>query len=146
LVSRLRDAEKELAAVRQAQVLATAGTLASGASDVAGVRVVAHHAGEVASADDLRALALDVRGRLGDAAPTVVAVGGVSKDRPLVVVVTNAGARERGVRAGALVRTASTVLGGGGGGKDDMAQGGGTLADQLDPALAAIVRQVGDAA
>ena len=146
LVSRLRDAEKELAAVRQAQVLATAGTLASGASDVGGVRVVAHDAGEVASADDLRALALDVRGRLGDAAPTVVAVGGVSKDRPLVVVVTNAGARERGVRAGALVRTASTVLGGGGGGKDDMAQGGGTLADQLDPALAAIVRQVGDAA
>ena len=146
LVSRLRDAEKELAAVRQAQVLATAGTLASRATDVGGVRVVAHDAGEVASADDLRALALDVRGRLGDAAPTVVAVGGVSKDRPLVVVVTNAGARERGVRAGALVRTASTVLGGGGGGKDDMAQGGGTLADQLDPALAAIVRQVGDAA
>jgi alanyl-tRNA synthetase len=146
LVTRLRDAEKELAAVRQAQVLAMAGNLASAATDVAGVRVVAHDAGEVASADDLRALALDVRGRLGDATPTVVAVGGVSKDRPLVVVVTNAGAREKGVRAGALVRTASTVLGGGGGGKDDMAQGGGTRADQLGAALEAIERQVGDAA
>ena len=32
--------------------------------------------------------------------------GGVSKGRPVVVVATNAAARERGVRAGALVRTA----------------------------------------
>jgi alanyl-tRNA synthetase len=145
LVGRLHEAEKQLSSVRQSQLLAAAGTIAAGASDVGGVRVLAHPAGEVASADDLRALALDIRGRLGDSVPTVVAVGGVSKDRPLVVVVTNAEARGRGIRAGALVKTASTVLGGGGGGKDDMAQGGGTDADKLPAALAAIVDQVRDA-
>ena len=69
-------------------------------------------------------------------APAVVAVGGTSKGRPVVVVATNAAARERGVRAGALVRTASGILGGGGGGKDDLAQGGGTDADKLVEALA----------
>ncbi|MFD6134893.1 glycerate kinase, partial [Isoptericola sp. NPDC060257] len=53
--------------------------------------------GEVASADDLRALALDVRGRLGDAQPVLVAVGGVAGGRPVVVVATNAGAREADV-------------------------------------------------
>ncbi len=135
LVSRLRDAEKELAQLRQAQLLAAAGTLAAGAEIVGGTRVVVHDAGEVASADDLRALALDVRGRLGEAEPTVVAVGGVAKGRPQVVVVTNASARAAGVRAGVLARTAAQTLGGGGGGKDDMAQGGGTDVTALPGAL-----------
>jgi alanyl-tRNA synthetase len=67
-----------------------------------------------------------------------VAVGGVAKGRPVVVVATNAAARERGVRAGSLVKTASGLLGGGGGGKDDLAQGGGTDAARLPEALAGV--------
>jgi len=144
LVGRLRDAEKELAGMRQAKLLGAAAGVAAGATaSDDGVRVVVHDAGEVASADDLRALALDVRGRLGESAPAVVAVAGVSAERPLVVVVTNAAARGRGIRAGTLVRTASKVLGGGGGGKDDMAQGGGSDASALGAALASIAAEVG---
>ncbi|MFD6167145.1 alanine--tRNA ligase [Oerskovia sp. NPDC060287] len=145
LVSRLRDAEKELGALRQAQLLAAASNLAAGAETVGTTRVVVHDAGEVASADDLRALALDVRGRLADSAPSVVAVGGVSKERPQVVIVTNAPAREAGLRAGALAKKASGVLGGGGGGKDDMAQGGGTDVSALPAALAGIRDDVASA-
>ncbi|GAA2723744.1 alanine--tRNA ligase [Cellulomonas aerilata] len=147
LVSRLKEAEKELAQLRQGRLLAAAGELAATAPTTAdGTRVVTHDAGEVSSADDLRALALDVRGRLGESAASVVAVGGVSKDRPLVVVVTNAEARSRGIRAGALAKAASGVLGGGGGGKDDMAQGGGTDVASLPAALAGVASQVGSAA
>ncbi|MFI2752073.1 alanine--tRNA ligase [Cellulomonas sp. P22] len=138
LLTRLKESEKELAAIRQAQVLAAAASLAAGAAEIDGVRVVAHDAGDVGSADDLRTLVLDVRGRLGDSLPVVVAVAGVSKGRPLVVVATNAGARAQGIRAGALVKAASTVLGGGGGGKDDLAQGGGTDATRLADALDAV--------
>ena len=105
-------------------------------------RVVTHDAGEVGG-DELRTLVLDVRSRLGEASPAVVAIGGVSKGRPVVVVATNAAARERGVRAGALVRTASGILGGGGGGKDDLAQGGGTDPGRLAEALAAVATAVG---
>ena len=47
-------------------------------------------------------------------------------------------ARARGVKAGALVKIGSTVLGGGGGGKDDFAQGGGTDATKAAEALSAI--------
>ncbi|KGM12934.1 alanyl-tRNA synthetase, partial [Cellulomonas bogoriensis 69B4 = DSM 16987] len=83
VVARLREAEKELAALRQAQLLAGAATLAEGAARVGPARVVAHTAGAVASVDDLRTLALDVRGRLGEEA-AVVAVAGVAKDRPVV--------------------------------------------------------------
>ncbi|MDC7120809.1 alanine--tRNA ligase [Cellulomonas fimi] len=138
LLGKLKDSEKELATLRQAQVLAAAGSIADGAQTVDGTRVVTYDAGE-ASADDVRTLVLDVRSRIGESAPAVVAVGAVAKGRPVVVVATNAAARAAGVRAGALVRTASGVLGGGGGGKDDLAQGGGTDAARLGDALASVV-------
>lgn len=82
---------------------------------------------------------LEIRQRLGAAHPVVIAIGGVAKERPLVVIATNAPAREAGLRAGALVRVAAARLGGGGGGKDDVAQGGGTDVSALADALADVV-------
>jgi alanyl-tRNA synthetase len=108
---------------------------------VAGVRVLAHDAGQVGSADDLRSLALDLRNRLGGEA-AVVAIAGVANARPLVIVATNEAARSTGVKAGALVRQAAGVLGGGGGGKDDVAQGGGSDPAKVQDALAAIAGAV----
>ncbi|WP_048556208.1 alanine--tRNA ligase, partial [Nostocoides japonicum] len=130
LLARVRDAEKELERLHQAQVVAAAGRLADTAVDVNGARFVSHDAG-AATADDLRSMALDLRTRLGDGAPSVVALAGVTKERPVVVVATNGPARERGVRAGELVRIAAQTLGGGGGGKDDLAQGGGSDAAKV---------------
>jgi alanyl-tRNA synthetase len=126
LVERVRDAEREIERLRREQVQAQTGRLVDFARDLDGIRLLTHDAGEGASADDLRTMALDLRNRLGEAAPSVIALTGVAKGRPSVVVATNAGARERGIRAGALVRVAAVALGGGGGGKDDLAQGGGT--------------------
>ncbi|HWS56964.1 MAG TPA: alanine--tRNA ligase-related protein, partial [Actinotalea sp.] len=134
LAARLREAEKELAGFRQGRLLARAGELAAGAVSVGGTHLVTREVGEVSSADDLRTLALDVRGRLGEE-PAVVAVAGIAKERPVVLVVTNAAARGAGLRAGALAKAAAAVLGGGGGGKDDVAQGGGTDAARLADAL-----------
>ena len=62
IVSRLRDAEKEIDAIRTQQVLADAAGLVDQAQDVFGVRVVTRNAGEGVGADDLRTLVLDVRG------------------------------------------------------------------------------------
>jgi alanyl-tRNA synthetase len=61
----------------------------------------------------------------------------------VVVLATNAAARGAGLRAGALVKLASGILGGGGGGKDDMAQGGGADPSKLSEAFAAVRREVG---
>ena len=66
----------------------------------------------------------------------------MAKSRPVVVVATNGGARDQGIRAGALVRTAAQALGGGGGGKDDLAQGGGQNPEALDEALRAVADQI----
>ncbi|MCO6011366.1 alanine--tRNA ligase [Actinoallomurus purpureus] len=141
VVTRLREAEKELERLRSQQVLEIAGELAGGAEDVGGVAFVAHRAPDGTSADDLRRLAMDVRGRLSGR-PAVVIIAGVPKDRPVIVVATSEEARGRGLRAGALVGVAAKVLGGGGGGKDDLAQGGGANAGAIDEALGAVRRAV----
>jgi alanyl-tRNA synthetase len=145
ILARLREAEKEIDAARRQNVLSDAAALAGSARDVFGVRVVSTNAGEGVAADDLRTLVLDVRGRLGEAEPAVVAVAGVAKDRPSIVVGTNAEARRWGVKAGDLVRVAASTLGGGGGGKDDLAQGGGTDPGKVDEALAQLEHAVGQA-
>lgn len=85
VVGRLRDAEKELDKLRAQQVLAIAGSLADAAKDVNGIAFASHRAPDGTGADDLRRLAVDVRGRLM-ARPAVVMVAGVPKDRPVVVV------------------------------------------------------------
>jgi alanyl-tRNA synthetase len=142
LVAQVKDLQKEIDRSRAAQVLAVAGDLAARPTDVFGVSVVTHDAGS-ATAEDLRSLTTDVRGRLADGRPSVVAVAGVAKDRPVVVIATNDEARRWGVKAGALVREAASVLGGGGGGKDDIAQGGGTDATKIAEALTRVEYVVG---
>jgi alanyl-tRNA synthetase len=144
IVGRLRDAEKELERLRSQQVLAVAGSLADGARDVNGTAYVAHRAPDGVGADDLRKLAVDIRGRLRGR-PAVVIVAGAPKDRPVVVVAVSDAARERGLKAGALVGVAAKALGGGGGGKDDLAQGGGANIAAIDEALAGVERAVGAA-
>jgi alanyl-tRNA synthetase len=144
ILGRLKDAEREINAIRQQQVLAGSSALASGASDVFGVTFVSHDTGSGVGADDLRSLALDVRSKLGNERPSVVAVAGVANDRPMVIIATNDTARQWGLRAGKLVKVAAQTLGGGGGGKDDLAQGGGTDVTKVAEALAKVEHAVGE--
>ncbi|MEV4839391.1 alanine--tRNA ligase [Nonomuraea sp. NPDC049486] len=147
IVTRLRAAEKELEKVRSAQVLQVAGELAGKATDLHGVSVVTHRAPDGTNADDLRKLALDVRGRFPSDRPAVIVVAGVPSDRPVVVAAVNEAGRERGLKAGRLVGVAAKALGGGGGGKDDVAQGGGSRPEAIGDALRlveqAITEQLG---
>jgi alanyl-tRNA synthetase len=143
LLERLRVAEKELERGRRSALLGAAGPLAGTATDVFGVGVVTHDAGPVAG-DDARALALDIRGRMPADRPAVIAVAGVSKERPMIVVATNDEARRWGVTAGSLVKEAAGVLGGNGGGKDDVAQGGGSDPARIGDALRRVEHVVGE--
>jgi alanyl-tRNA synthetase len=87
------------------------------------------------SGDDLRKIAIDLRSR---EAQSVVALISANEGKPVLVVATSEGARAAGVKAGALVKIGSTILGGGGGGKDDFAQGGGIDTSKSLDALSAI--------
>ncbi len=145
VVSRLRAAEKEIERLRAAQVLQAAGSIAERARRHGPALVVAEQAPEGAGGDELRALAADVRGRLGEAEPAVVALTAVPKDRPVVVIAVNKAAQKAGIKAGDLVGVAARALGGGGGGKPDIAQGGGTDASKVDEALRAVEARVAGA-
>ncbi|KRF41554.1 alanine--tRNA ligase [Terrabacter sp. Soil810] len=142
ILGRLRDAEKEIAAVRQSQVLGAASGLVQSARDISGVTFVSHDAGDGVTGDDLRKLVTDVRGRLGNDRPVLVSMASVAAGRPVVIVATNERAREIGLKAGAFVKVAAQALGGGGGGKDDLAQGGGTDASRVSVALGSVEDQL----
>ncbi|MEU2867979.1 alanine--tRNA ligase [Streptomyces olivoreticuli] len=146
MLAKLKDAEKEIERFRAEKVLQAAAGLAEGAKDIHGVALAIGRVPDGTGADDLRKLVLDVRGRIQGGRAAVVALFTVVNGRPLTVIATNEAARERGLKAGDLVRTAAKTLGGGGGGKPDVAQGGGQNPDAVDEAVAAVERLVAEAA
>ena len=103
VLSRLRDAERELERLRAARLLESAGEIAASAEDIGGVALVAHRVPDGTEPDDIRKLALDVRGRVPRERPAVVVIVGVPADRPVVVVAVNEAGRGFGLSAGPLV-------------------------------------------
>lgn len=137
MVADLKAAQKTISELRLAQLKADLADAAERARDLSGVRTVAQLVSG-AEGGELRTLATELRDRFGSQPALVVLIGDGPK--PAVVVATNSGARERGLKAGQLVRVAATELGGKGGGKDDLAQGGGTNSSAARRALDAAVR------
>ncbi|MBW8819286.1 MAG: alanine--tRNA ligase [Streptomyces sp.] len=146
MLGKLKDAEKEIEKFRAEKVLQAAAGLAESAKDVRGIAVVTGQVPDGTTPDDLRKLVLDVRGRIQGGRAALVALFTVNNGKPLTVIATNEAARERGLKAGDLVRTAAKTLGGGGGGKPDVAQGGGQNPAAIGDAVDAVERMVGETA
>ena len=141
LAASLKAAERRIAAYEAAALRQRVPELAAKGAAVGGVTLVAESVGSLGSADELRALVTQVREQLQDTA-AVVALAGVTGERPTVIIATTPSARDAGAKAGALVRLASEALGGGGGGKDDLAQGGGTDPARIPAALEAVAAAI----
>ena len=142
VMTRLRDAEKELQKIREQQALAEAALLAQNARKIGKFTAVVAPVGALGTADELRAMATDVRERLGNDGPVLVALAAIINGKPMVTVATNDLARQHSARAGQFVRRAAKILGGGGGGRDDLAQGGGSNPAAIDDALADVNEQI----
>ena len=142
-VTALRDAEKELEKLRAQMVLGGAGALAGQARDLGGVAYVGTEAPEGAAGNDVRTLAQEIRGKIDQSRPAVVAVAARANGKASLIVAVNAAAKSRGVSAADLVKGA---LSGRGGGNADLAQGGGVPADQVPALLAAVEKAVASAA
>lgn len=135
LLNKIKVIEKELSVIRSQSALSQVEGLAENFVQIGETFFIGQVMPEGVSGDDLRKIALDLRSRNNN---SVVALLSVNDAKPVLVVAVSDGARGAGVKAGALVKIGSTVLGGGGGGKDDFAQGGGTDASQVAQALGAI--------
>ncbi len=145
MVGQLKDAEREIAALRSQNLLTQVEPILSGGHEMWGVDFIGHRfdpATGPVSGGDLRTLALELRNRRQHQAAVIALFGGTA-EKPAVVVATTEGARHRGLKAGELVTTASQTLGGRGGGKDDLAQGGGSDANRIPDALTAVEHAVG---
>jgi alanyl-tRNA synthetase len=135
LLNKMKEIEKELTAVRSAQALSQVGDLAKSATTINGHTFIGSVMSDGVSGDDLRKIAIDLRSANSN---SVVALLSNNDGKPVLVVAVSDQSRAAGVKAGALVKIGSTVLGGGGGGKDDFAQGGGTDSSKSLDAIAAI--------
>ena len=136
LLMKIKDIEKELAVVRSSQAMSQIGALADSAQVVNGTSVVTAVLADGITGDDLRKIALDLKAR---ATQSAVALISANDGKPVLVVAVSDAARATGLKAGALVKIGSIILGGGGGGKDDFAQGGGIDSSKSQSALQAIV-------
>ena len=137
LLAKLKESDRRLASMYEGQLNAQIGPIVEAAKNSADdVVVAAKNVGNFGSSDALRKAVADIRARLGESKPTVVALAGEAEGgKAVIIVATNEAARNNGIKAGDLARTASKMLGGGGGGKPDMAQGGGVDVTKIDEAL-----------
>ncbi len=134
LMTRLRAAEKELTALRQAELAGRAVGLADDVErddDGLGLVVVALDGLDM---DGLRQVAGDIRSRLGTRGVAVVGTATDDGKAQLVAALTD-DLVDTGMAARDVLHPAAQVVGGGAGGSGGMAQAGGRDGSRLDEAL-----------
>ena len=135
ILSSLKEAERSLGALRVKNHVEDLATMVKGSERISGIAWFAKSLSSGLTADELREIALALR-ELSSC--SVISLASVSNGKVILVTATDVNAREKGARAGLLVKSGSTILGGGGGGKDDFAQGGGTSIEKVDAAFASM--------
>jgi len=124
-IASLKDAERDLAKVKSAQLVAGIDAIIGEGREIGEVRVWAFEAPAGTSASDLRELAIKVRGRNRPEIPVVLIGSAITDEKVSMVAAANPRAIELGLTANWLLDIALAGVGGRGGGKDDLAQGGG---------------------
>lgn len=141
LLQRTRSLERELENVHDSQRAEEAEELASTAVTVGDARLlVARRDG--LRPDQLRELALDLKGRLGS---SFVVLGSVNDGKGALVGAASEDLVAKGISAGELVGLAARELGGGGSRDPRLAQAGGPNSGQMASALEVATEVVGRA-
>ena len=126
-----RQLERQLEQARARLSRQQSETLLGHAVRLNGLSVLAEQV-EANDVDALRQMTDWFRDRLGS---SVVVLGSVINEKPMLVAAATDDAIQKGIHAGNLVRDAAKIVGGGGGGRPNMAQAGGRHADKLPEAL-----------
>ena len=140
VIAALREAERSLSAMRVNQQIKLMLPAVADAEVVDGARWFARSLDGGLSADDLREIAVELRERNPEA---VIVLSSTREGKVILVAAVGNAARSAGIKAGALVKAGSKVLGGGGGGKDDFAQGGGVEVGRIEEAFTAMRSSLG---
>jgi len=127
-----------LAKVRSAALSTNLAGIIGEGKDVGPLRFWAFAAPSGTSANDLRELVLQARGRQRDEQPAVLVGTAIEEGKVSLVAGANQGAIDLGVDANSLLKAALPSIDGRGGGKPDFAQGGGTRVEGVDEAFIAV--------
>jgi alanyl-tRNA synthetase len=133
LFDRQKKLERELESLRSKAAGSATAELASSATDVGGIRIVAARL-EGLDAKSLRDSVDQLKQQLGDC---VILLAGASDGRVALIAGVHGAALGR-IKAGSVVAHVAAQIGGKGGGRPDMAQGGGADSPELPAILAAL--------
>lgn len=133
LQGQLRDAQKEIDALRGKIGALEAGALEQSLKRVGDIPLLAA-AVNGADMDTLRGIADTMKAKLGS---VVILLGSAGEGKVNLVAAVTPDLVKRGISAGAIVKEAASICGGGGGGRPDLAQAGGKDASKLPEALRA---------
>ena len=129
------EKDRELKKALGANAQAEAKRLTSSAIEANGIKNVVAQINDY-EIDIMRDMADTIKAGLGEC---VVFLSSLHNSKPLFVASVSDGLiRDRGLKAGELVKVATLVCGGGGGGRAQMATGGGQDGDKLPAALDAV--------
>ncbi len=138
LTAKIRDMEKEIKRLRTEGAF-SGDNIIGDAKDVDGFKVAAARL-DVQDANELKAAADTVRDKLKSG---VGVLGAAINDKvTIVVTVTDDLIKEKGLKAGDIVKKVAEKVGGSGGGKPHMAMAGGKNVDMLDDALASAADEI----
>ena len=126
--------QKEINQLRQKLAQQDTQNLLNDAISVDGFKVLSVQVNAV-DVDTMRQMSDSFRDRLGS---SVVVVGSVIDDKPMLVASVTNDLINRGMHAGNLVRDTAKLIGGGGGGRPNMAQAGGKESTKLPDALQSV--------
>ncbi|MSZ62365.1 MAG: alanine--tRNA ligase, partial [Actinobacteria bacterium] len=135
LLQKFKEIEKELAMIKTAAAISDSKKLIDTALKIGKIKLILTRMSDGVSGDDLRSISLNLRNQVPG---SVVVLASVQDEKVVLVAAVDQLAQSSGIKAGALVKSGSEILGGGGGGKDDFAQGGGVEAMKIDSAFNAI--------
>ena len=130
LVQHNRQLEKELEALKSKLASSAGNDLASSATNIAGINVLASQL-EGADTKSLRDTVDQLKNKL---APAAIILSAIDGDKITLIAGITKDTTDR-LKAGDLVSHVASQVGGKGGGRPDMAQGGGNQPDQLEDAL-----------
>ncbi|WP_257202210.1 alanine--tRNA ligase [Corynebacterium cystitidis] len=137
LTEKLKAAEKEIATLHQKQLLSQTSELMDKSAHAGDFTLLNYQLADGTNAGDLRTIAQDLRGRFGEQPAVVVLTAANSGKVPFAVGVS-AGALDKGIKAGDLVKVFAGYVDGKGGGKPDLAQGSGSNTAGIEDGFRAI--------
>jgi alanyl-tRNA synthetase len=136
-VEKLKNAERELARLKQQAVMANIDTIIGDGRQVGSFRLWTLQVPEGTEAKQLREIALAGVRKAPSDTPAAVLTSAVNEGRVSLMAAVNPAAQERGLFANDLLNAALPAVAGRGGGKKDAAQGGGTKPAGVPDAFAA---------